>query len=143
LLFGLGGNDQLFGHDGNDTLTGGLGRDFLTGNAGRDLFDFNSKTESVKGANRDVISDFNQAVDDRIDLSNIDARADIAGNQAFKFIGTAGFHGSAIRLHRVISGHWPRQAISPLGAMCRHGTALKQSARGHQASARAVSGEAG
>jgi Ca2+-binding RTX toxin-like protein len=87
-------NDVFFGDNDNDILTGGLGRDTFTGGLGRDFFDFNSVKESVKGANRDVILDFNRAVDDRIDLRTIDADSSAnPGNDVFKFIGNAAFKG--------------------------------------------------
>lgn len=86
-LNGLGGDDVLKGASGNDLLTGGLGRDSLTGGLGADTFDFNLIGETVIGANCDVITDFNHAELDKIDLSNIDANIIIANDQAFVFIG--------------------------------------------------------
>ena len=94
-LAGGKGADQLNGGAGIDTLRGGLGLDTLTGGAGRDFFDFNSVKEAGKGAARDRILDFSAAVDDRIDLSTIDAKAGIGGNQAFKWIGKTDFHKKA------------------------------------------------
>ncbi|HTV68377.1 MAG TPA: calcium-binding protein [Rhizobiaceae bacterium] len=93
-LFGMGGNDTLFGYRGNDVLTGGLGKDTQTGGLGRDIFDFNSIAESVVGANRDVITDFtrgNNVTGDDIDLSTIDARTTLAGNQNFIWRGAQAF----------------------------------------------------
>ena len=52
----------------------------LTGGLGRDVFDFNAIAESVKGNNRDVIADFNRSQHDRIDLTDIDAKTGVAGN---------------------------------------------------------------
>ena len=43
------------------------------------------------GGNRDLITDFRRAQGDRIDLSGIDANGNLAGDQAFAFIGTAAF----------------------------------------------------
>ena len=84
VLSGLGGNDNISGLGGNDTLVGGAGKDTLTGGAGADHFDFNSISESVPGANRDVITDFGST--DKIDLSTIDANSMLSGNQAFMFM---------------------------------------------------------
>ncbi|HTV68977.1 MAG TPA: calcium-binding protein [Rhizobiaceae bacterium] len=95
-LFGLGGNDTLFGYRGNDILTGGLGKDTQTGGLGRDIFDFNSIAESVVGANRDFITDFTRGTNvtgDDIDLSTIDARTNVVGNQNFSWRGTLAFTG--------------------------------------------------
>jgi serralysin len=86
-------NDTIRGDDGNDRLTGGNGRDLLTGGANAVIFDFNTFGESVVGANRDQILDFSRAQADRIDLSTIDAKTGIDGNQKFTFIGTQAFHG--------------------------------------------------
>jgi Ca2+-binding RTX toxin-like protein len=97
LLDDLRGNigaDVLNGLGANDLLTGGLGKDMMTGGVGADRFDFNAFTESAKGGYRDVITDFNRAQGDKIDLSTIDADIDgTPGNQAFKFIGAFGFTG--------------------------------------------------
>ena len=40
---------------------------------------------------RDVIYDFSSAQADKIDISAIDARTAVSGNQAFTFIGAAEF----------------------------------------------------
>jgi serralysin len=103
VLTGLGGADTLAGGLGADTLIGGLGKDLLTGGNNADIFDFNLKTESVKGANRDVIMDFSGVNTpsgdlDLIDLSSIDAKKG-HGNQAFHFIGHRQFHHKAGELH--------------------------------------------
>jgi len=90
-LIGQAGNDKLNGGSGNDTLDGGTGVDTLTGGAGADRFDYNALAESGLGAgNRDIIQDF-QRGSDKIDLSTIDANANLGGNQAFNFIGGADF----------------------------------------------------
>ncbi len=99
-IFGFGRNDHLNGMGGNDTLTGGLGKDWLTGGAGADSFNFHLKTESVKGANHDVIMDFHRAELDHIDLSNIDAKSKTKTvDDHFKFIGAKPFHHKAGELH--------------------------------------------
>ena len=89
---------ELLPSDLGDTLIGGLGKDTMSGGAGGDFFDFNLKTESAKGANRDVILDFSRLDDDTIDLRNIDAKSG-SGNQKFKFIGKQGFHDEKGELH--------------------------------------------
>lgn len=90
-LNGRGGNDILSGLAGNDRIIGGTGRDELRGGTDADTFDFNAKSESGTGANRDVIVDFSRSQGDKIDLSTIDANSIAGGNQAFSFIGTAAF----------------------------------------------------
>jgi hypothetical protein len=99
-IFGFAGSDILNGMGNDDTLTGGLGKDWQTGGAGTDIFDFNLKTETVRGANHDVIMDFNRVELDQIDLIGIDAKKG-AGNQAFKFIGAKAFHDKAGELHYI------------------------------------------
>lgn len=98
---GGAGNDSIAGQSGNDLLVGGTGRDLILGGAGRDTleggrsadrFAFIAASES-KASAPDVISDFSRAEDDLIDLSFIDARRDLAGNQKFSFIGDASFSG--------------------------------------------------
>jgi serralysin len=92
LLTGLAGNDVLDGGAGIDTLTGGNGRDVMTGGTARDFFDFNTIGETKVGALRDVIQSFERGIDD-IDLRDIDAKTGVPGNNGFKFIGAANFHG--------------------------------------------------
>ncbi|MBJ6127819.1 M10 family metallopeptidase C-terminal domain-containing protein [Microvirga splendida] len=83
-------DDHLSGFGGNDTLTGGGGGDWLSGGKGADRFVFRTVSES-KGYNNDYITDFSRSQRDKIDLSKIDAKAGISGNQAFTFIGMAEF----------------------------------------------------
>ncbi len=91
-IYGFAGKDKLFGLAGDDYLNGGKDRDILTGGEGKDTFDFNNKSHSgTTGTTRDLITDFNGA-DDVIDLLTIDASSKTAGNGAFTFIETSGFH---------------------------------------------------
>ncbi len=99
VLTGGNGNDVLSGLDGKDTLVGGLGRDRMTGGSGIDLFRYVSAADTGTAANtRDVISDFAHLVDE-IDLSALDASTRAMGNNAFKWIAGANFHGVAGELH--------------------------------------------
>ncbi len=100
--------DVLLGGNGSDTLIGGYGADLMDGGAGADVFSIRNLTESTLAA-PDVILNFNGAVvaaealqglasyatigaeGDRIDVSEIDAIAGTTDNDAFTFIGTAGF----------------------------------------------------
>lgn len=83
-LDGTPENDSLVGGEANDTLTGGLGSDTLTGGLGADIFKVNSVKESGTNAKtRDIVFDFHSNEGDKIDLSNIDANAGKAKDQAF------------------------------------------------------------
>ena len=84
-LNGAAGNDTLNGNAGDDFITGGIGRDTLTGGLGNDRFIYGSINDT-----RDTITDFNTLLD-KIDVAAIDANTNLAGNQAFTFIGTAAF----------------------------------------------------
>ncbi len=91
-LSGGAGNDTMNGGAGNDTFIGGAGRDIMSGSTGRDIFDFDALTDSgTTSSTRDYIRDFAVGTDD-FDLRTIDASSRAAGNQAFSFIGTQGFH---------------------------------------------------
>ncbi|MEQ1715038.1 MAG: calcium-binding protein [Hyphomicrobium sp.] len=92
IMHGGTGEDTLLGGLGNDALEGMAGRDFLSGNAGNDRFVFRSLADSPL-ATPDRITDFQHIVD-KMDVSLIDARANVAGNQAFSYIGDHGFTNS-------------------------------------------------
>lgn len=131
VLSGLGGNDTLTGGDGSDTLNGGdgndtllggdsadklnggagldmlrggKGRDTLTGVAGADNFVFATGESNKLHTSADRITDFSHAQGDHIDLSRIDAKTAVTGDQAFSFIGTAAFSKVAGQLHAVADG---------------------------------------
>ncbi|MGO1075573.1 beta strand repeat-containing protein [Inquilinus sp. CA228] len=90
--------DTLTGNGGANALRGLAGRDTLTGGSGADRFVYAATSESVVGANRDVVTDFSQAQADKVDLSLIDADTGTAGNQAFTFIGAGLYTGVAGQL---------------------------------------------
>lgn len=102
-LYGGRGNDRVRGDGGADLLVGGAGRDFMDGGAGADLFRFgNYDFSGTAPGTADVIYDFNPTEGDRIDLSPVDAR-DGGADNAFTFIGTAGFSGVAGQLQYQIA----------------------------------------
>ena len=90
-LSGRGGNDVLLGGEGDDLLFGGAGADQMSGGGGADQFVYylTSETGSVPGA-FDIITDFNAAQGDRINVSQMDANWQVAGNQDWTFIGSTG-----------------------------------------------------
>lgn len=109
VLAGLGGDDMLIGEDGRDTISGGsgndkilggqkgdlligsAGRDTISGGGGPDRFDYNALSDSgAANTARDTIIGFQHNAD-QIDLSNIDAKAHVSGNNAFSFIGASAF----------------------------------------------------
>lgn len=94
-LYGRAGDDVLSGGAGADTLDGGTGKDTLSGGDGADHFNFSATGDSRVGANADRVTDFSHAQGDIIDLSAIDADTGAAGDQAFTFIGTAGYSNHA------------------------------------------------
>lgn len=93
ILLGGIGNDRLLGGNGHDDLIGGAGYDVMTGGAGKDVFIFQSAADSQPTVYRDRITDFD-VYNDFIDLSAIDARANVGGNQAFQWIGGGNFTNS-------------------------------------------------
>lgn len=101
-LTGLGGADALDGGDGADRLSGGAGDDVLiggrgadrlSGGGGADLFRYLAVTDSIRAA-ADAIVAFDAAEGDQIDLTAIDACASTSVDDAFVFIGSAGFSGT-------------------------------------------------
>jgi Ca2+-binding RTX toxin-like protein len=104
-LIGGGGNDQLYGMGGNDWMEGGAGADLLRGGFGSDLFVYRSASDSTAAAS-DHIVDFEDQTD-LIKLDLIDANTNLAGDQAFTFIGENAFSHTAGELRIEGSGaHW-------------------------------------
>ncbi|MDB5468709.1 MAG: hypothetical protein JWR84_269 [Caulobacter sp.] len=100
-LVGAAGNDTLFAGDGVDLLNGGAGKDFLAGGTGADRFVFTDLADSTNAAGgRDTITDL--LAEDIIDLSAIDANANVGGNQAF--VKVAAFTGVAGQMTLSLSG---------------------------------------
>ena len=100
---GRAGNDTINGGEGDDWLLGGAGRDTLNGGADADSFRFRFASDSAAGSTlRDQILGFEAGLD-LIDLTQVDANANLTGNQAFAFIGTAAFGSIAGQL-RLVTG---------------------------------------
>ncbi len=98
-LYGGGGDDTINGESGNDWLEGGAGRDRYFGGMGADVFVFrDGDLASALRSSCDQIYDFSAAEGDCIRLTYIDANSIAAGDQAFAFIGTDAFSGSAGQL---------------------------------------------
>lgn len=100
-VFGFEGNDSLAGDAGNDWLIGNAGRDTLVGGTGRDTFEVNLTSDSPVGANCDQIragggaaafEGAGAAAGDLIDVSELDANLNAAGDQKFIFGGTGTGH---------------------------------------------------
>ena len=101
-LRGSGGDDVLSGGNGDDLIVGASGLDLMTGGAGADQYRFTSY-ETGTGASADRITDFVSG-EDYFDLAQIDADNTVAGNQAFTFIGSAAFSGTAGELRYTFDG---------------------------------------
>jgi Ca2+-binding RTX toxin-like protein len=101
-LFGGKSADTLKGGAQADYLHGNLGADMLAGGGGADLFRYDNVAES-NSASLDHILDFTPGTD-RIELSRIDANTLAAGDQAFSWIGSSAFTGSAGELRAFESG---------------------------------------
>jgi serralysin len=101
-LYGGRAGDTLKGGGQADLIHGNLGADLLTGNGGADTFLYQSSSESTTGS-VDHILDF-AAGTDKIDLLKIDADTNSAGNQAFAWIGSNAFSGSAGQLRAYQEG---------------------------------------
>jgi len=91
--------DTIYGNGGKDFLEGGNGFDQLFGGWGQDHFIFNNiwETNSQELGNpSDIIRDFDSKgkKTDTIDLSNINAKWGIKGNEEFDFIFDAEFTGT-------------------------------------------------
>ena len=76
----------------------------LTGNAGTDTFIWHSVEDAGLGAAADVVTDF-QRDPEHLDLTGIDANANVGGDQAFQFIGSNAFSNIAGQLRTEVSGN--------------------------------------
>ncbi|HEU0099487.1 MAG TPA: calcium-binding protein [Allosphingosinicella sp.] len=105
-LFGGKADDTLKGGGQADLIHGNLGADMLTGNGGADTFRFDSTADSTSGS-LDRITDFTPGTD-KIDLSRIDANTLVAGDQAFTWIGSNAFSGTAgeLRIENLNGSGW-------------------------------------
>ncbi len=102
--------DTIMAGAGDDVIVGGGGGDYLYGEAGRDTFVYLTPSESQKNAGRDVIFGFERGAD-VIDLSAVDARLGVSGNQKFTWIGKQQFHDIKGELrYSVVNGHVLLQA---------------------------------
>lgn len=86
-LYGGDGRDRLYGDAGADRLTGGKGRDALDGGADADVYNYDALGESGPAASDTIVSftGAGRRGGDRIHLGDIDANAERAGDQAFRF----------------------------------------------------------
>ena len=116
LLFGGASHDTLRGGSGADLLLGGRGADSLVGGGGADIFRYDAATDSVAGL-ADVIADFAVGLD-KVDLSRIDANSGAAGDQAFTFIGSSAFSGTAgeLRVREENGFQWAEGDVNGDGA---------------------------
>lgn len=103
ILKGEGGDDIIDGGAGSDLIIGGMGGDHVAGGSGADVFRFSLAELGTVGTGFDHILDFSGADGDRIDLSLIDARPDLHGNQAFTWLGTGTFSHHAGELHYALT----------------------------------------
>lgn len=105
IIFGGNSSDRLFGRGGDDTLNGELGTDVLYGNGGVDIMTggdqidrfvyFNASETGVGAGNRDIITDFDAAAGERMEIRRIDADTTQGFRQGFDFIGQDAFSDTA------------------------------------------------
>jgi hypothetical protein len=103
---GSGAADTFTGDGGRNFFHGAGGPDRYTLGGGRDVVDVDVDLAAHSGpgsAARDVVTDFAPGVDD-LDLTGIDADATRAGDQAFRFVGTAGLGTRPGAVGYVVSG---------------------------------------
>ncbi|MDF9758191.1 MULTISPECIES: calcium-binding protein [Pseudomonas] len=111
VLIGDSGRDVLRGGKGNDFLEGGLGTDILGGGQGADVFVFSKLADMGVGKRRDIVTDFNGAAGDRIDLRGL---AKSEGLDSLVFVGDAAFTDTGqLRFEREILSGNVRGTLKP------------------------------
>jgi Ca2+-binding RTX toxin-like protein len=68
---GNAGANTITGNAGANIIDGGLGKDTMTGAAAADIFRFSAVSHSGLGADADIVTDFDDSGDDRIDLAAV------------------------------------------------------------------------
>ena len=105
----LTGNEfgnTIRGNNGANVITGARGADILTGNGAADTFVWRSLDETgVSVATMDLITDFNRAQGDRIDVSQVDPSVFDDGINQFTFIGQNAFSGTPGEINFVHVGN--------------------------------------
>lgn len=131
-LYGESGTDTLRGDAGDDRLNGGTGIDQLAGGTGKDTFVFFALSESPD-TERDTIQDFEKGLD-LIHLGAIDARTNVAGDQAFTFSTTKPFFTSpgdlwteAVASGVLVRGDVNGDGVADLGILVQGVTSLSAS----------------
>ena len=94
-LYGGDGDDLVNGQGGDDVIVGGPGNDLLVGGFGADRFVFSDGDLGIAAPATDRIKDFLGAQGDTIDLHLMDADTTTGGDQAFTWISTYLFSGTA------------------------------------------------
>ncbi len=95
--------ENAVGGSGNDTLIANEAANRLTGRGGSDTFAWRSIDDARDATGPDRILDFLRGAD-KIDLSAIDAVSGTAANEAFTFIGSNSFTGTAGELRYMTDG---------------------------------------
>jgi Ca2+-binding RTX toxin-like protein len=99
-------NNTIRGNDGANVIFGARGADTLTGNGGADTFAWRSLDETgVSVTTMDLITDFNRAQGDRIDVSLVDPSVFDDGIDQFTFVGQNAFSGTPGEINFVHVGN--------------------------------------
>ncbi len=95
-LRGGAGLDTILGGNGIDILDGGAGKDTMTGGADKDTFQFRSLSDfNTTRATADVITDFDKAAGEKIQINLIDANTNTGVDDDFEWIASNAFSGTA------------------------------------------------
>ncbi len=95
-LRGGAGLDTILGGAGIDRIDGGAGKDTMTGGADKDTFEFRSLSDfNTTRATADVITDFDRAAGEKIQINLIDANTNTLGDDDFEWIATNAFSATA------------------------------------------------
>lgn len=88
IVTGLMGDDVLVGGDGDDELFGWFGSDTFTGGTGADKIQFDMLSDSDATNGIDLITDFEDGIDELWTGPATDANVGMAGQQEWDFVGT-------------------------------------------------------
>lgn len=122
-VVGTANNDTIIGNTISNNIYSYAGNDRMTGGTGADTFWFsnldvtgNAGSSAAASMYTDLITDFNIAQGDRLNLSGIDANSGLVGDQAFTLLGAGAQFSAAGQARLIVTGPNSTLELNTTGA---------------------------